>query len=131
MNLHALAVGQISAVNPQVPANVRVSNGTYATAADGQRTPNYDLVEGVPAQVQSLTYKDLAQLDGINMNGVKRAIYLFGQYDGVVRPKLKGGDLIDIAVPLPNAGTWLVALVLESWPGCGWCKVAVTLQNDS
>lgn len=127
MNLHGIAVGAISAVNPQINASIRVSTG-YSTQPDGTQVPSYADPIVVPAQVQSLTFGDLRQVDALNLNGTKRAIYLFGQYDGVVRPRIKGGDLVDIAAPLPNSGAWLVAMVLEQW--ASWCKVAVVLQND-
>ena len=126
MNLHGIAGPAIGAVNPFVPGTVQVSNGTYTTAPDGTRTPGYDTFAGVLMQVQALTYKDLMQVDGLNLNGTRRAIYMNGRADGVVRSLLKGGDLITLTDG-PNAGTWLVALTLEQFPD--WCKLAVTLQN--
>lgn len=84
------------------------------------------------AQVQALSWKDLQQLDGLNMNGERRAIYLEGEFDGVVRPSMKGGDLITLTTGA-NAGVWLVAQVLEQWSDGdtkAWCKCACTLQND-
>lgn len=126
MNLHSIAVGLISAVNPQVLATVRVSTG-YTVLPNRKQVPTYDTMTDVPAQVQALTFRDLQQLDGLNLNGTRRAIYLYGRFDGVVRSQVKGGDLVTL-VDSPNAGVWLVAQVLEQWSG--WCKVAVTLQND-
>lgn len=81
----------------------------------------------VPAQVQAMTFKDLEQVDGLNLNGTRRSIYFEGKLDGIVRSENKGGDLITLSDG-PNAGTWLVAMVLEQWPD--WVKVAVTLQQD-
>ena len=77
----------------------------------------------VPAQVQSLTFRDLQQIEGLNLQGTRRAIYFYGAIEGLVRPTGQGGDL----VVLPDGQTWLVAIVLEHWPD--WCKVAATLQN--
>ncbi len=102
--------------------------GTYLVAPSqtlASREIDTSLV--VDAQVQALTYDDLRQIDGLNLNGTRRAIYLSGELDGVVRSKLKGGDLITLSDG-PNAGTWLVAHVLEQWED--WVKVAVTLQQD-
>lgn len=127
MNLHGLAIGAISAVNPQIPVSVKVSTG-YTTVPGGRQVPNYATPYTVPGQVQSLTFKDLHQLDGLNLNGTKRAIYLFGRFDGVVRSLMKGGDLVTVTGGV-NAGVWLVCLVLEQWPN--WCKVAVVLQDES
>lgn len=77
------------------------------------------------AQVQSLTFRDLTQIEGLNLQGTRRAIYLSGRIDGIVRSRHKGGDLIS----LPDGTEWLVAQVLEQWPD--WCKVAVTLQDGA
>lgn len=195
MNLHAIASGVISAVNPNVLVNVQVSTGPSATAADGSRTPTFatpgaitasiaadvmtvtavsagSLMRGqtvagagvtagtsilrqitgspggvgtyqvsrsqtvsaeamstslvVPAQIQSMTYRDLQQTDGLNLQGDRRAIYFYGDIEGIVREDRKGGDL----VTFPDGTVWLVAIVLETWgPSKDWCKVAVTRQN--
>ena len=126
MNLHAVANSAIRAVNPNVPATLRVSAG-YATAPDGAQVPAY-VAQAVRAQVQALTYKDLVQVSGLNLNGSKCAIYLYGVANGVVRVTAKGGDLLVIASGV-YAGTWLIAQNLEQWPD--WCKVAATLQDGS
>lgn len=125
MNLHGIAAGAIGAVNPMVPGTIQVSSG-YTTSDDGSRVPTYTTVEDVPMQVQALTFRDLQQTDSLNLQGTRRAIYIDGRVDGLVRPDNKGGDIITLTDG-PNAGTWLVAMVLEQWPD--WCKVAVTLQN--
>lgn len=126
MNLHGLVSGAISTVNPFILGTVKYSTGATTDAAF-TRQPSYTTVTGVQMQVQALTAEDLRQVDGLNLNGTKRAIYLYDQINGVVRSKSKGGDLIVIDSGV-NAGTWLVNLVLEQWPD--WCKCAVTLQND-
>jgi hypothetical protein len=79
-------------------------------------------------QVQPLGWRDLQQLDGLNLQGTRRKIYIHGEIDGIVRSENKGGDLIVVASGV-NVGTWLVAQVLEAWPD--WCCVAVTLQNGA
>lgn len=126
MNLHGIVRGAIQAVNPDIPVIVKVSRG-YATADDGKRTPKYATPCEVMGQVQNLTFRDLQQLDGLNLQGERRAIYLNGNIDGLVRSENKGGDLITVTCG-PAKGVWLVAQVLESWPD--WCKVAATLQVD-
>lgn len=192
-NLHALAVGYIGAINPQVSAGLQINVGN-TIAADGTRAPTFStpgaitasidgytlnvaavaagtlsagqalsdltgalapgtLITGlgtgsggpgtytvnieqavaaeamttsltVLAQVQPLTYRDIQQVDGLNLQGTRRAIYLNGFIDGLIRSSNKGGDL----VTLPDGTVWLVAIVLEHWDS-GWCKVAATLQN--
>lgn len=126
MNLHGIVSPIIEAVNPRITATVQHSTG-WEDGDGGLRVPTYSAAEQVPAQVQSLQYRDMVQMDGLNLQGTRRAIYLYGRFDGVVRSEMKGGDLITI----PSgawAGTYLVALVGEQWPD--WCRVLCTLQND-
>lgn len=125
-NLHGIVRGAVTTVNPDVIYAWKSSTGSIV-GAGRKPVPQYAadvLVRGNP---QALTYKDLMQLDGVNMNGVKRAIYLYGQVDGVVRVNAKGGDLL---VEQVTGDTWLVVQPLEQWND-KWCKVAVTLQNGA
>lgn len=123
MNLHNIVSGAIGAINPFQAANVQYSNG-YTTAADGSQVPSYIEVDNVPVQVQALTAKELQHLASLNIQGVMKALYLNGNSQGVVRPLGQGGDLFTLV-----SGTWLVTTVLETWD-TGWCKVAVTLQEN-
>lgn len=79
------------------------------------------------AQVQPMSWGDLHSVEGLNLNGTRRKIYLYGQVDGVERVHRKGGDLITIADGV-DAGVWLVAQVLEQFPD--WVSAACTLQNS-
>jgi hypothetical protein len=79
-----------------------------------------------PAQVQPVTWRDLQQLEGVNLGGVRWKAYLFGQVDAIVRSERKGGDLIVISTGR-HQGTWLVAQILEQFPD--WCCCAIVLQN--
>ena len=127
MNLHAIAAPRIAAVNPWITGQYQQSNG-YSTGADGTRTPSYLSAVPVQIQMQALTYRDLMQLDGLNINGVRKAMYITGNIEAVSRPDQKGGDLIT----LPDGSVWLVALVLENWfETANWTKVAVTKQDGS
>ena len=121
MNLHQIVRGQIGAINPFVIGRVFVNQG-WTTLPDGVRNPNYELPIDVSMQVQALAAEELKQVDGLNIQGIKRAIYLNGRINGIVRMEEKGGDL----VVLPDGTKWLVILALEYWPD--WCKVAVTQQ---
>lgn len=128
MNLHGIVSGAIGAVNPFVFATVKRSTG-YTTAPDGSRTATYQTF-GAKVQVQALTYSDLRQLDGLNIQGVRRAIYLSGEVEGVVRVQQEGGDLIVFPNrTLPEGNVWLAAYVLEQWPD--WRKIAIVLQNGA
>lgn len=128
MNLHALVAPAIATVNPFVTATVRRATGA-TTAPDGQRTPTYTDWSAL-VQVQALTFQDIRQLDYLNIQGVRRAIYLTGNVMGAVRVDNRGGDLIVFPTgTLPEGDIWLAAQVLEAWPD--WVKVAITLQNGA
>jgi hypothetical protein len=122
VNLHGIVSGAIGAVNPNVSATMQRSTG-YATQPDGTQTPNYETYANVVCQFQELTQRDLRKLDGVNLQGVTRALYLNGSWSGVVRADARGGDL----VITPDNATWLVTAVIEQWPD--WCKLLVTKQN--
>lgn len=123
INVRALANSVSSVVNPNVLANVRVSNGYTVDPDSLKQIPTYaDAVPG-PAQVQALDGENLRQVEKLNIQGKIKAIYLYGVLAGVVRPDSKGGDLIDI-----GSETWLVVMVLEGW--ATWTKVAAVLQDD-
>lgn len=121
MNLHGIVSPAVSAINPPITATLRMSAG-YTTAGDGTRTPAYAPDQTAQVQVQALGNAELRQLDSLNIQGVMRAVYLNGNWQGVDRPDGKGGDLI-----LFGGQTWLVMQVMETWPD--WCKVAVCLQQ--
>ena len=128
MNLHAIVSGAIGVVNPHVAATCRRATG-YTTGDDGTQVPAYTDTP-IVAQVQALTFSDLQKLDGLNIQGVRRAAYFSGFSAGVVRPDLEGGDLIVFpSGTLPEGDVWLAAVALETWPD--WVKIALTLQNDS
>lgn len=130
MNLHGIVSGVITAVNPQVFCTLKVSAG-YSKGSDLTQIPTYDTFYDVPAQVQALSYSDLMQISGLNIQGTRRAVYLSGNIEGLDRAALKGGDLLIMPdMPgFPGPTTWLVAQVLEHWPN--FTKVACTLQNGS
>src|SRR5690348_5209292 len=121
MNLNAAVGNIIAAVNPTVPATLLISTGPGVTQPDGSRAPTYAAPMAITAQIQPMTYKDIQQVDGLNLQGTRVSIYVNGQVDGLVRATNQGGDLITVASG-PYAGTWLVAMVLEKWQD--WTKVA-------
>lgn len=127
MNLHNIASGVISAVNPPIVGQYQ-TNLSLTTAPSGKRTPNYGALLDVYVQVQPLSAGDIQKLDGLNLQGTQRKIYMNGRVDGLVRPSVKGGDLFTIPDGV-NAGVWLVNQVLEQWPD--WVCAAVTLQNGA
>ena len=120
MDLRGIANGVTTTVNPNKTVTVLRSTG-FTTGAGAKQVPTYaDPVSG-PGQIQALDADDIKQLDGLNIQGTVRAIYLRGVLAGVVRPDGTGGDLVEI-----GAETWLVVKVLEGWPT--WTKAAIVLQ---
>jgi hypothetical protein len=95
LNLHQIAAGAIGTVNPFLPISIRVSTG-YSTDDDGTRVPSYAPAVSVPGQVQSLTFRDIQQIDGLNLQGTRRAIYVNGRVEGLVRVENRGGDLVTV-----------------------------------
>ena len=127
MNLNALVAPIVAAINPWTCASFEQSLGS-TTAPDGGRAPKYATAVAVSVQMQALGYKDLAQVAGLNQNGEKRAMYVDADWKGIDRPTARGGDLLT----LPDGTVWLVVQVLENWHDTGgWCKVAVTKQNNA
>jgi hypothetical protein len=64
---------------------------------------------------------DIIRANLTSIQGNHRAVYLDGTWTGIVRSRLKGGDIFEI-----DGATWSVNQVLEAWPT--WSKVAVTQQ---
>lgn len=126
LNLHQIVSGAIGRINPFVEATLLRATG-YATAADGTQTPTYAAPVTAAVQVQALSSDELKQVEGLNVQGNKQAVYLNGNWSGIVRPDRKGGDLIIIAAG-PQAGAYLTITVLENWSS--WTKLAVVLQNE-
>lgn len=126
MNLNGIVAPYTAAITPQIIAQLLASSGS-STAPDGSRTPLYADPVDIPISVQALQYMDLVKLDGLNIQGERRAVYLSGDWNGIVRADQKGGDLLKFQeYPGAPVRTWLAAMVLESW--ADWTKLAVTEQ---
>lgn len=128
MNLHLIAGPIVAAVNPWVNAQHLAASNSYTTAPDGERTPGAPTSTSVQVQMQALAFDELKQVNGLNIQGEKRALYVNGEIKGVARQDGRGGDLF----VMPDGTTWLVVLVLENWAATGgWTKVAVVRQKAS
>lgn len=127
INVRPAANAAIQVINKNVLAELWQSTGS-TQAPSGKPTPTYSKTP-IKVQAQALSFSDLQQLDSLNIQGVRRAIYASAQVMSVVRVQQKGGDLIVFpSGTFPEGTTWLAAHVLERWPT--WCKVAITLQVD-
>ena len=128
MNLHGIVRGAITTVNPDVMCPYYKATG-YTQDAAFKQSPTYATPVTVPCQIQALTARELAHEAFLNIQGLKRGVYMYGNTQGVDRSQLKGGDLLRFAqVPGAAVQTWLVVVVLETWPD--WSKVGVVLQID-
>jgi hypothetical protein len=122
MNLQGQVSRCVTAVNTTQYITIMQSAG-YTTDTDGTQDPAYTNFTNVPAQVQALSGEELRQVDGLNLQGIKQAVYIAGSWAGIVRKTGRGGDMLVI-----NGVTWLVAMVLENWSD--WTKLAVVQQID-
>lgn len=127
MNLSGIVGGYVSAVNPWVTATMQESQG-YTTNPDGSRAPKYGAPTPMLVQLQALQYNDIQQVSGLNLTGIRHAMYINGDWNAVVRSKQEGGDL----VTLPDGTVWLIVFLFENWAMTGgWSKVCITAQNGS
>lgn len=124
MNIRGLVNNAIQTINPNETVTVLRSVG-YMAGPGARQVPMYaDPVIG-SAQVQALDGDDLKQIEGLNIQGVIKAIYLYGELAGTIRPDQTGGDIIKRK---NNTETWLVVKVIEGWPE--WTKAVIVLQNQ-
>ena len=124
MDLRGIANGVTTTVNPNETVTVLRSTG-FTAGTGAKQVPAYAAPVSGPGQIQALDADDIKQLDGLNIQGTIRAIYLRGTLAGVVRPNQTGGDLVKRK---NDSETWLVVKVLESWPD--WTKAAIVLQGQ-
>jgi hypothetical protein len=124
MDLRSLANRSATMVNPNELVTVLISTG-YTTGAGQKQVPTYAPPVIGPAQIQALDDKDLKLLEGLNIQGYTKAIFLRGILAGVIRPDSKGGDLIQTQ----DGKSWLVVKILEGWPT--WTKAAMVLQGGT
>lgn len=118
----------------RVSRSQTVTSQTISATGTGDRIPAYATVTGVSMQVQAVAGDDLKHVDGLNIEGIYRVVYVNGRLQGVNRQALKGGDLLMIPTGLatvpPLNDTWLISKVIEPWDTGGWCKVLVVLQEN-
>lgn len=130
MNLHAIVRGAIGSVNPDVSAQYLASTGATTDAA-GKRAPTYAAPVTVRIQVQPTGGKDLERIAALNLQGIPRSVYMYGDVQGVQRVLAKGGDILQFAAFKSAAVTnWLVVLVDGPWnvEQGGWTKLLVVQQ---
>jgi hypothetical protein len=122
MNLHGIVSPGIGAVNPSVPGTVLNSTG-YTTAPNGKQTPTYAST-AASLQVQKASGETIRHLDGLNIQGVIREVWAFGNIEGLDRITSSGGASLVF-----GGFIWYVVQVIETWDVSGWCHVAVLRQG--
>ena len=131
MNLRALANASTQLINPNIPVTVKVPNGYSIDPATLRQVPAY-ITQSALGQVQAMDGDDLKQIAGLNIQGTIRAVYLYGNIGGVIRPDDQPSARLIFTTNESGeikAREWSVFKVLESWPD--WCKVAVVYQNEA
>lgn len=130
MDLRSIANQVSEVVNPNLTVTLQASTG-FTVGAGLKQVPTYATPVAGPAQIQALDNSDLTHIEGLNIQGSIRAIYLRGNLAAVIRPDSEGGDIITIASPAPTPyiGTWLVVKIIETWPL--WAKALIVLQGAS
>lgn len=120
MNLHAMASAGTSIITPFIPATVMVNTG-YTTSDDGTRVPEYN-ESNVSIQSHAAKADMIKYLNNLGWQGVFRNVYINGDYQGINVACQTGGDMFRF-----SGYEWLVAHVIESWPG--WSHFIVCRQN--
>ena len=121
MDLNTIANAVAEVVNPNTPVSIQASTG-YTIGAGLKQIPSYAPAVSGFAQLQEITSMELKHLDGLNVQGDIRTIYIRGSLSAVLRPTGQGGDLITV-----GNQTWLNVKTLEQWPL--WAKAAIVLQE--
>jgi hypothetical protein len=133
MNLHGIVRPAINSVNSDKTALYLASVGAVSNA-DFSQTPQY--APGVPVriQIQPLDKEGLNHVEKLNLTGVFRNVYMFGNTQGVVRVQAKGGDLLQFQ-PFQGEAVqnWKVVEPAGPWDvnSGGWTKLIVVLQTDT
>lgn len=128
INVRGIANAAIQVVNENIAASYLASTGSVTDAA-GKRAPAYAAAVPVQIQAQAVKGSDLEKVEKLNQQSVYKNVRMWGNGQGVVRPNAKGGDLLQFPnVPAGTIQTWLVVVVLETWPD--WCSLIACLQTD-
>jgi len=127
LNLHNMVRGVVTAVNSDITATLRRNTG-YTTGANGKQVPAYADTTG-QVQVQALGPLELKHMNDMNIQGIARKVYMYGDWGGPIRADATGGDLL--MFPRTKGGpavAWKIVTTFETWTDSGWCAVGVVLQ---
>lgn len=120
MNLRQIANNAITSINPNISAILKKYAGE--TIGHGHKpVPSYLPDQNVTIQLQPISRGDMQHVDGLNIQGLAKVIYVNGNYFSVQREMEQGGDIFVI-----NGEQWLVVEPVELWPN--WCRLIAVLQ---
>uniref|UniRef100_A0AAU6W2R2 Virion structural protein n=4 Tax=unclassified bacterial viruses TaxID=12333 RepID=A0AAU6W2R2_9VIRU len=125
MSLRGIANRATQRINPNIEATLKIPNGYTIDPATRKQIPGFTTATGM-INVQALDSDDLKQILGLNMQGSLRAVYLYNELAGLVRPdQMPNAEMIFSHGG--QSGTWGIFKVLETWQN--WRKVAVVYQD--
>ncbi len=120
MNLRQIANNAITSINPNISAVLKKYAGE--TIGTGRKpVPSYLPDQNVTIQLQPISRGDMQHVDGLNIQGLAKVIYVNGNYFSVQREMEQGGDIFVI-----NGEQWLVVEPVELWSD--WCRLIAVLQ---
>ena len=130
INLRGIANSAIQQINSIQLIKIGAPNGYTVDPDTLLQMPAYTQLTA-QGNVQSLSSDDLDQMSGLNIEGTLRAVYLYGNWGGILRPDGQPNTILSFVTN--ESGTtkereWNVFKVLEVWSD--WCKVAVVLQAE-
>lgn len=124
MNLRQIANNAITSINPNITSTLRKYAGE-GIGAGRKPVPKYYPDQQVTIQLQPVPRGEMQHVDGLNVAGLAKIIYVNGNYFSVNRALEKGGDLFEFEYAGAKQ-TWLVVEPVELWPD--WCRLLCVLQ---
>lgn len=128
--LRSIANAAIQSINPNLTIGIHSPNGYTVDPDTLLQIPAY-IEQFAQGNVQTLSSDDLDQIAGLNQEGTLRAVYLYGNWGGVLRPDSQPNTVLRFTTNesgVTKEREWNVFKVLEVW--ADWCKVAVVLQAE-
>lgn len=129
IDLRGIANSAIQSINPNITIRVQAPDG-FTTDEFYNQVPKY-VEQVMQGNVQAMSNDDLKQIDSLNLEGTIRAVYLYGNYSGIMRVGQNPSTRMFFTTNesgFVKEREWNVFKMLEAWQG--WCKVAVVLQEE-
>lgn len=130
INLRGIANSAIQQINANQLIKISAPNGYTIDPDTLLQIPAYTQLEA-QGNVQALSSDDLDQVSGLNQESYLRAIYLYGNWGGIIRADQLPNTIMTFTTNesgVVKEREWNVFRVLEMWQT--WCKVAVVMQAE-